>query len=68
MNKYIKEARSARAEGKRRRMCTDKVAFDSAEDAFQKNQRSYKCPHCKKWHRSGSFMKFVRKLEHTNER
>lgn len=44
-------------------MCESKVGYDNEEQAFQKNQKSYRCPYCGKWHRSGAFTKLVRQIE-----
>jgi nicotinic acid mononucleotide adenylyltransferase len=62
-NKYEKEAKQARKANRRLRMCESKVAFESEEKAFQKNQKTYKCPHCGKWHRSGTFTTLVNTLQ-----
>lgn len=61
-NKYAKEARQARKANRRLKMCESKVAFDTEEQAFQKNQRTYRCCYCGKWHRSGAFMALVNTL------
>lgn len=63
MNKYAKQAKEAQQNNKRLRMCESKAAFNTEELAFQKNQKTYKCPHCGKWHRSGSFTKLVNTLK-----
>lgn len=62
-NKYAKEAKEAHQINKKLKMCESKVAYDIEELAFQKNQRTYKCPYCEKWHRSGSLTLLVRTLE-----
>ena len=62
-NKYAKEAKKARQINKRLKMCESKVAYDTEGLAFQKNQRTYRCQYCGKWHRSGSLTSLVRTLE-----
>ncbi len=62
-NKYHKLAREARIERRERKMCIDKTPFDSPKEAQQKGQRSYKCPICKKWHRSGAHHQFLNSLK-----
>lgn len=60
MNKYHHLAAAARQERKRRRMCEDKARFASEEAAVQKGLRSYHCPHCDGWHRSGKLAELVK--------
>lgn len=62
-NKYAKQAREARKANKKLRMCEAKTAYDTEEAAYQKGQTFYKCPHCGKFHRSGSFTNLVKKVE-----
>lgn len=62
-NKYEKQAKLARQANKILLMCESKVQFETEEAAFQKGQKSYKCAHCGKWHRSGAFTRLVRTLE-----
>lgn len=40
-------------------MCGEKRRYETEEAAFQKGQRSYHCPHCKGWHRSGQLAKLI---------
>lgn len=61
-NKYAKQAEVAQKANKRLKMCEAKVAFNTEEEAFQKNQTAYRCPYCKKWHRTGAFIKLVQTL------
>lgn len=63
MNKYASLARAARKENKRQRMCDQKTAYPDEAAAFQKGQRSYKCPHCKLWHRSGKLAELIAKVK-----
>ena len=60
MNKYEHHARKARTASKIDRMCRNKRRYDTEADAYQKNPRTYLCPHCKGWHRSGKFEELVR--------
>lgn len=62
-NKYAKEAKKAKKANRRLMMCESKAVFETEEEAYQKGQKSYQCPYCHKWHRSGSFTKLVRTLE-----
>lgn len=66
-NKYAKEAKAAKQANRRWNMCESKVAFDSEEAAFQKNQKTYKCPYCGKWHRSGAFTTLVNTLRNRSK-
>lgn len=59
MNKYADESRRAQAERKRARACGMKVAYPSAEAAFQKGQHVYQCQYCRLWHRSGSLARLA---------
>jgi len=43
-------------------MCLRKRAFETPAEAFQKGQSSYRCPHCGKWHRSGTLEKLAAQL------
>lgn len=67
-NKYAKESAEAQALRRKERTCDNKRAFDTYQEAFQKNQKIYQCPYCNKWHRSGSFMKLVRTLQHRGKK
>lgn len=58
-NKYHKLAKLARQQRQKQRMCSDKVRFETEAEAFQKGQRSYQCPHCHGWHRSGKLAELV---------
>lgn len=63
MNKYKAQARAARKQRKKQRMCESKVRFETEAAAFQKGQRSYLCPHCLGWHRSGALASFIADLK-----
>ena len=63
MNKYKSFSKEAHKKRKADKMCHSKKQFDSYEDAFLKKQRAYKCPICKKFHRSGSLTKLIVKLK-----
>lgn len=52
-DKYKKLKKKAQKNRAKKRMCLDKKQYDNEQDAFQKGQIFYKCPHCKKYHRSG---------------
>lgn len=58
-NKYRAQANESRRRRKVNRMCGQKRRYDSEEAAYQKGQRSYACPHCGGWHRSGKFAELV---------
>lgn len=53
VNKYRRESRALQAERKMNATCGSKVAYPTQDAAFQKGQRSYRCPYCGAWHRSG---------------
>lgn len=61
-NKYATQAKEAREERLRKRMCTDKARFSSEAHAQQPGQRHYRCPFCQGWHRSGAFASLVAKV------
>jgi hypothetical protein len=63
MNKYREHSRAAQKAAKRLKACESKAAFDTEEAAYQKGQRTYRCPHCNKWHRSGAFATLVNTLK-----
>ena len=62
MNKYRAQSQAAQATRRRERMCDRKKPYPSAEAAQQKGQRTYRCPHCRLWHRSGSLAALVAKV------
>lgn len=62
-NKYQAQAKQARREARRARMCTRKRAYATEAEAYQKNQVVYLCPYCQQWHRSGKQMAFLRELQ-----
>jgi len=59
MNKYLDISRKLKTKRKVERMCVLKKRYDTNEQAFQKGQRVYRCPHCKGWHRSGELSELV---------
>lgn len=63
MDKYKSLRRKAKKERIKKRMCTDKVAYGSTEEAFQKGQRVYECPHCKMFHRSGKIAQLIAEVK-----
>lgn len=64
MNKYKDKSRLARLLRKIAKMCLNKKAFETEEEAFQQGQRIYQCKHCGKWHRSGQMATFIAELRH----
>jgi len=68
INKYQKQSDEAQAAAKRWRDCERKKAFATEAEAFQKGQRSYRCPHCNMWHRSGILFKLANKLARSSDR
>ncbi len=42
--------------------CVSKAVYETAEASYQKGQCSYKCPFCRKWHRSGWPLTFANTL------
>jgi len=63
MNKYKKQSGLARMFRKIAKMCLNKKAFETEEEAFQSGQRIYKCKHCGKWHRSGQLATFIAEIK-----
>lgn len=55
----LKAAKHARKSAFLKRSCLNKVAYKNEQEAFQKNQQTYKCSHCGNYHRSGSLTAFV---------
>lgn len=65
MNKYAAQSRASQRARRQRRMCDDKVGFDSPEAARQTGQEFYRCKHCKRYHRTGqlaSLLALTRRL------
>ena len=51
---------------RRWKMCDRKASYPNAVAAYQKGQQTYRCPHCRQWHRSGavaSYAAYLRKLK-----
>ena len=67
-NKYASEAKKAQEANKRLKACERKKAYETEEAAYQQGQRVYRCPYCNKWHRTGSFVALVKKLEKRKSR
>jgi hypothetical protein len=63
MDKYKSQRRKAKEERRKKKMCLDKVAYGSTEEAFVKGQRVYKCPHCKMLHRSGKIAQLIAEVK-----
>ena len=59
MNKYKSLSRRSQRMRIKKTMCTDKVAFETKESAYQKGQQCYQCKYCGKWHRSGKIAKLI---------
>ena len=59
MNKYKAQARRAQKQRRLEKMCGAKRRYETEAAAFQKGQRSYQCPHCHGWHRSGQLAELV---------
>lgn len=62
MNKYAAASRKAQQERRRRSACDGKRRFPTREEAVQHNQKTYYCPHCGGWHRSGAAWTFAAEL------
>lgn len=58
-DKYKNLKRKAQKLRVKKKMCLDKEQFETEAEAYQKRQKSYKCKHCGKWHRSGQMTKFI---------
>jgi hypothetical protein len=68
-NKYVLHSSIAQARvhkelevEAKRKACNKKKAFNSFEEAYQKGQQTYKCPFCRKWHRSGKIIRLRNRL------
>jgi hypothetical protein len=61
-NKYKELSKAAHEERRKHKMCLDKHAYNTPEEAFDKHQKIYKCPYCGKWHRSGQLDRLVHVL------
>ena len=59
MNKYKDQSRKAQKARKLEAMCTSKRRYETEQEAYQKGQRSYLCPYCRGWHRSGAFAELL---------
>ncbi len=66
-DKYKNLKRKAQKLRSKNKMCLDKKAFETKEDAFQKGQSSYQCKHCGKWHRSGQMTEFIVKIKNKSK-
>ena len=53
-NKYSKQSKEAQAKRIKEKACGRKKKYATEEEAYQEGQRTYKCPHCSGWHRSGA--------------
>jgi len=62
-NKYKELSKAAHEERRRLKMCLDKKAFNTPEEAFDKHQKIYRCPYCSKWHRTGQLDRLVSLLK-----
>ena len=62
-NKYEAQSLKAQKELRILNKCGKKKAYETKSLAFQKNQKTYKCENCGKWHRSGSFTSLVQKVK-----
>jgi hypothetical protein len=62
-NKYKNLQKQAQEERRRKKMCQEKVQFKNKEEAQASGQRIYKCPYCKKWHRSGQQAFFIAQMK-----
>jgi hypothetical protein len=58
-NKYKALSNAAHEERRKHKMCLDKHPYETAEEAFDKHQKTYKCPYCGKWHRTGQLDRLV---------
>lgn len=61
-DKYKNLKRKAQKLRAKKKMCLDKKQFETEQYAYHKGQKSYKCKHCNKWHRSGQMTKFIVQL------
>ena len=59
MNKYRSLSKQLRDQRSKDKACLNKAVFETKDLAYQKNQQSYQCKHCGKWHRSGKMTKFI---------
>ena len=52
VNKYRQFSKANAAARRRDKMCGQKRAYATAEDAYQKGVNVYECPYCHRWHRT----------------
>ena len=62
-NKYAEFSKAANEKRCKDRMCSMKASFPDSAAAYQKGQKSYLCPLCKLWHRSGTLTSMVNELK-----
>ena len=63
MNKYEEQSKKAQKARVKWRTCERKKAYDSEKEAEIKNQTTYRCRYCGKWHRSGSLTRLINRLK-----
>lgn len=52
-NRHVRESKKPSKDPRKEKMCTSKEQFLTRKKAEeQKNMRPYKCPYCKRWHRT----------------
>ncbi|MBI3501353.1 MAG: hypothetical protein HY063_06115 [Bacteroidetes bacterium] len=67
-NKYHEQQKAAQDARKKKKPCRNKAAYKTEEEAYQEGQRTYHCPHCGKWHRSGSLATLMSDLKKKKKR
>jgi hypothetical protein len=58
-DKYKNIKRKIHKKARKVKSCLDKVFFETKQEAYQKNQSTYLCKYCGKWHRSGKMTEFI---------
>jgi hypothetical protein len=67
-NKYKALSKAAHEERRRQKMCLDKHAYDTQEEALDPHQKIYKCPYCSKWHRTGQLDQYTKRKREKNQK
>ncbi len=74
-NKYAKQSeelqaqrKAAKAEQKRKRMCTEKIAYSTLEQAHEIGNEVYKCHYCQQYHVTTKMSKLLNMIRATRKR
>jgi len=68
VNKYKQGSRDAQKRRRQFNDCLRKASYPSKQAAEIKGQQVYKCPHCKKWHRTTGFSRTLEAVKKTKKK